>query len=209
MHIHLKDIGKRYNQEWIFRKVNFDFSSNNAYAILGANGSGKSTLLQLITGSMISSEGTITYTSETFTIEAEKIFRSVSIASPYLELIEEFTLNEMLTFHSKFKPFINNLSCTDIISLMCLEKSKNKELKYFSSGMKQRVRLALAILSDTAILLLDEPISNLDKAGIDWYAQLINSYTNNRITIVCSNQQIHEYAFCKEQLNIEDYKFNN
>lgn len=206
MNIHLKDIGKRYNQEWIFRKVNYEFSSNNAYVILGANGSGKSTLLQLISGSMLPSEGTIEYATKTSVIDPTKIFHAVSIATPYLELIEEFTLLEILAFHNKFKSYLNNLSHKDIISLMGLEKSTNKELKYFSSGMKQRVRLALAILSDTSLLLLDEPTSNLDKTGINWYADLINTYTANRITIVCSNQQLHEYAFCKEQLVIEDYK---
>lgn len=186
--------------------MDYEFSDNTAYAILGSNGSGKSTLLQVIAGSMLSSEGSIKYNSGSTFIEPEKIFSQVSIASPYLELIEEFTLLEMLSFHNKFKPFINNLGTEEIVSLMGLEKSRQKELKYFSSGMKQRVRLALAILSDTAILLLDEPTSNLDKSGIDWYTQLIHEFTSNRITIVCSNQVHHEYAFCSETLNVEDFK---
>lgn len=206
MQITLNTIGKRYNYEWIFRNVNYDFTDNNSYVILGSNGSGKSTLLQVILGSLIPSEGEISYNHADVTIPAENIFKSVSFASPYMEVYEEFTLLELLEFHSKFKPFIKNIDFQQIIAISDLEKAKNKPIKQFSSGMKQRVKLTLAILSDTPLLLLDEPTSNLDKKAIDWYQQLISNYTQNRLVIVCSNQIEHEYFFCKKQLSIEDYK---
>jgi ABC-type multidrug transport system ATPase subunit len=87
-----------------------------------------------------------------------------------------------------------------------LEKAKNKQLKYFSSGMKQRVRLALAVLCDSPLLLLDEPTSNLDKKAIDWYQQLVTDHSKNRLIIVASNQQEYEYPFCNKTLMVEDYK---
>jgi len=184
MQIKLNNIGKRYNYEWIFRKVNYEFTSDNNYVILGGNGSGKSTLLQVITGNLMQSEGELNYTISDSKIENENIFKHLSFAAPYLELFEEFTLAELTQ----------------------LENAKDKQLKQYSSGMKQRVRLVLAILSDTSLLLLDEPTSNLDKKAIDWYQNLINNYSKNRLIFVCSNQQEYEYPFCNKQLFIEEFK---
>ncbi|MES2285937.1 MAG: ATP-binding cassette domain-containing protein [Bacteroidota bacterium] len=206
MQIKLNNVGKRYNYEWIFRKVNYEFTSENNYVILGGNGSGKSTLLQVITGNLMQSEGEVNYTILDSKIENENIFKHLSFAAPYLDLFEEFTLAESIEFQAKFKPFYKELDTKKIIELTQLEKAKDKQLKQYSSGMKQRVRLALAILSDTPLLLLDEPTSNLDKKAIDWYQDLINNYSQNRLIFVCSNQQEYEYPFCNKQLFIEEYK---
>ena len=207
MHIQLTNIGKRYNYEWIFKGIHLEFAKENNYAILGSNGSGKSTLLQVIAGNFIPSEGEISYKLNNASIDAEDIYTQLSIATPYLDLFEEFTLNESVEFHSKFKPFMAGLDTQQIVTLMQLEKAKDKQLKYFSSGMKQRVRLALAILSNTPLLLLDEPTSNLDKNAINWYQQLIQTYSRDRLIIVASNQLEYEYAsFCNVLLNVEDYK---
>ena len=211
MNIKLNNIGKRYNYEWIFRKVDYEFTSDNNYVILGSNGSGKSTLLQVIAGNIIQSEGEITYDISTTNnqqslIDIDSIFHHISFASPYLELFEEFTLTESIEFQAQFKPFYQGLTTKEIVALTQLEKAQNKQLKYYSSGMKQRVRLALAILANTPLLLLDEPTSNLDKKAIDWYQNLVNTYSKNRLIFVCSNQQEYEYPFCNKQLSIEDYK---
>src|SRR4051812_24352695 len=207
MHIQLTNIGKRYNYEWIFKGIHVEFASENNYAILGSNGSGKSTLLQIVAGNFIPSEGAINYKEEDIPIDPEDLYKHVSIAAPYLDLFDEFTLNESIEFHFKFKPIIEGLYTKQVVTLMQLEKAKDKQLKYFSSGMKQRVRLALAILSNTPLLLLDEPTSNLDKNAIAWYQQLIHNYSKNRLIIVASNQLEYEYAsFCNVLLNVEDYK---
>ncbi|MEO6904438.1 MAG: ATP-binding cassette domain-containing protein [Bacteroidia bacterium] len=209
MQIQLSNVGKRYNYEWIFRYINQEFISENNYVILGANGSGKSTLLQIIAGSTTTSEGSITYNKDDQkknSISEDTVYTQLSFAAPYLELFEEFTLFESIVFHAKFKPFFVGLDTAEIINLLEFKKAKNKQLKYFSSGMKQRVRLAFAILSNTPLLLLDEPTSNLDKVAIDWYQNLINIYSANRLIIVASNQQEHEYFICNKQINIEDYK---
>ena len=208
MNITLTNIGKRYNNEWIFRKVDHVFTSDNNYVILGSNGSGKSTLLQVIAGNLIPSEGEVEFKvqSSKFKIEEEDRYKHISFASPYLELFEEFTLAESIEFQAKFKPYFEGLTTEKIIALTQLEKNQNKQLKYYSSGMKQRVRLALAILSDTPLLFLDEPTSNLDKKSIDWYQQLVNDYSQNRLIIVASNQQEYEYPFCNKQINVEEYK---
>jgi len=206
MNIFLEDVGKRYNNEWIFKGINLELNNQNSYAILGSNGSGKSTLLQVIAGNIIASTGSLKYNLPEQKINADNLYKYISFASPYIELIEEFTLLELLNFHFNFKKKLNDLSIEQIIEITELQKSAKKEIKYYSSGMKQRVRLALAILSDTPILLLDEPVSNLDKKAVSWYHNLIQEFGNNKLKIICSNQQEEEYSFCNEILHIEKYK---
>ncbi|TCD11738.1 ABC transporter ATP-binding protein [Pedobacter frigidisoli] len=204
MKIALNNVGRRYNKEWIFRNLSAEFTSGSSYAILGPNGSGKSTLLSVLTGSLTQSEGEILF-SDTANIPIESIYKHISLAAPYLELVETFTLKEIIDFHFKFKNFAAGVDAESLVSILGLEKSANKEIKYFSSGMKQRTKLALACCSDSPILFLDEPTSNLDVQGIDWYRELIENFTKDRLTIIGSNQ-IQEYDFCKEQIQIADFK---
>ena len=207
MKINLNKVGKRYHLDWIFRNIDFEFRSGEPCVIVGPNGSGKSTLLQIVSGLVIPNEGAIVYEMDDKIIPVEHIFRHFSIATPYLELIEDFTLAEIIEFHFKFKKFLgSNAVVEEVIDIIDLHKSKNKHLKYYSSGMKQRVKLALAILSDTPILLLDEPTSNLDKKGMEWYRGLIEKYAMNRLVIVCSNNQSVEFDFCQQKIDIADFK---
>nr|WP_294948962.1 ATP-binding cassette domain-containing protein [uncultured Mucilaginibacter sp.] len=205
MNITLQNIGRRFNREWIFRGIDYTFGSKESYAILGSNGSGKSTLLQVLNGSLAPSAGVLSYANEGKPVEVENAFTCISLAAPYLELIEEFSLNEIIDFHFKFKSYKPGLDKQSVTDILSLAGSHNKLIKYFSSGMKQRLKLALAFCSDTPMLMLDEPTSNLDTQGIDWYLSLIEKHSANRLTIICSNQQ-YEYSFCKNRLNIADYK---
>jgi len=201
----LQNIGRRFNRDWIFRGVNYTFQSGSIYAILGPNGSGKSTLLQVLNGSLGPSAGTISYADDEKPVDVESVYQHLSIAAPYLELIEDFSLSEMIDFHFKFKAYKSGLNNELVTDILALPGSKNKLIKYFSSGMKQRLKLALAFCSDTPLLMLDEPTSNLDTQGVDWYLSLVQKFAENRLTIICSNQ-LHEYSFCNESLNISDYK---
>jgi ABC-type multidrug transport system ATPase subunit len=205
MDINLQNIGRRFNQDWIFRGIDYSFENNGSYAVLGSNGSGKSTLLQVLNGSLVPSSGIIKFFDGKQEIEAENIFNYLSLAAPYLEVIEEFSLNEMIDFHFKFKKYKVGIDKTALTDILNLAGSRNKLIKYFSSGMKQRLKLALAFCADTPMLMLDEPTSNLDTQGIDWYLSLIEKFSRDRLTIVCSNQE-HEYSFCNNRLSIADYK---
>ena len=206
MRIELKDAGRRFNQEWIYRHVSYLFEAPNRYAVLGPNGSGKSTLLSLLLGNLAPSEGEINYTAaDGSNIPVDEVYKHLSFAAPYLDLIEEFTLQETIDFHFKFKKVHPAISKTEILNLLGLNKSQDKPLKYFSSGMKQRTKLILACCSDTPMLCLDEPTSNLDVQGIAWYQHLIEQFSNNRLVIVCSNQP-NEYLFCNHLLEVTDYK---
>ena len=205
MKISLNNLGKRYNREWIFRNLSFQFNINKHYAITGPNGSGKSTLLQIIGGSTIYNEGEIFYHESDKTIEPEKIFKKISFAAPYLELIEEMTLIEFFAFHQKMKGWLSSIDTKEIIFMLGLEKSSYKQIRYFSSGMKQRVKLAQAIFSNVPAVLLDEPLTNLDDEGILLYHSLIKNYCNNRLVIVSSNDK-NEYSFCEEKIDMLNYK---
>jgi ABC-type multidrug transport system ATPase subunit len=205
MTISLENIGRRFNRDWIFRGIDGTFNTGSIYAILGPNGSGKSTLLQVLNGSLAPSAGKLSYFFQDDAVDAEDVYKHLSLAAPYLELIEEFTLSEMIDFHFKFKSYKNLGAKDEVIDLLALPGSKNKMIRYFSSGMKQRLKLALAFCSDTPMLMLDEPTSNLDTQGVDWYLSLVQKFAENRLTIICSNQ-LHEYSFCDETLNITDYK---
>ena len=203
----LEGVGKRFRYEWIFRDISMTFDSGKIYALLGSNGSGKSTLMKILSGHLSPSKGHISFQVNDKTQDEDNIFKHISYAAPYIELIEELTLTEMIQFHIKFKPLSKSLKINDLINILGFEKSQNKEIRYFSSGMKQRLKLALAICSDSPILLLDEPTTNLDAQGIAWYRQLISRFTEGgaRLTIVASNIE-HDYDFCEEKINIEDYK---
>lgn len=205
MKIFLEDIGRRFNQEWIFKGINHTFVQGQSYAILGPNGSGKSTFLQVLAGSLSPSKGKISYSFQDKEIAAEHIYQQLALAAPYLELIEEFTLRESIHFHFKFKKMMPGWDCEKLITLLQLESSANKEIRYFSSGMKQRVKLLLACCTDSPLLLLDEPTANLDTQGMEWYLSMIKQFTKNRVLIICSNQE-HEYVFCDHRFNILDYK---
>jgi ABC-type multidrug transport system ATPase subunit len=197
--------GKRYNKEWIFKDFSYEFADGIAYAITGPNGSGKSTLLQCLAGATHLSKGSIQYYLKEKEITADKTFLHLSFAAPYLELLEELTLEEMLNFHQKFKPFYGGITNKEAAHIVGLATSMQKQIGNFSSGMKQRLKLALAFFSNTQLLLLDEPTANLDAKGVALYQDLILEYRNNRTTIISSNDK-EEYNFCKEVIIIEDYK---
>lgn len=198
MKISLTKAGKRFNRDWIFRNLSYEFTEGNAYAITGPNGSGKSTLLQVIAGAMVVSEGKVNYE-----VPEERFFQHIAISAPYLEVIEEMTAKEFLVFHAKFKPLIAPIDV--ILEKVGLAGTAHKQIRYFSSGMKQRVKLAQAIFSDVGCVLLDEPCTNLDAEGVGLYQRLVAEYCTARLVIVSSNDE-QEYGFCKQRLNILDFK---
>jgi ABC-type multidrug transport system ATPase subunit len=205
MKISLSTAGKRFNREWIYRGVTLEFSAGNAYAITGPNGSGKSTLLQAIGGMLQLSEGSVHYAMDNKQLANDDVYRQITFCAPYLDVIEEMTFLEFLQFHNQFKPFLSSFTAKDIMAEVGLTNAATKQIRYYSSGMKQRVKLAQAVFSDAAVILLDEPCSNLDAKGIELYHHLIQKYCTERLVIVCSNDTV-EYSFCNGVISILDYK---
>ncbi|HOY07265.1 MAG TPA: ABC transporter ATP-binding protein [Saprospiraceae bacterium] len=205
MIVRLQNAGKRYRLDWIFRGLEYTFDSPGRYAVLGPNGSGKSTLLKVLSGHLSPSKGRILFEKNGKTLEPDDVYHSVSYAAPYIELIEEFTLEEALKFHARLKPMLPGITPVRLYELLSLPRARAKEIRFFSSGMKQRVKLALAICCDTPILLLDEPATNLDVQGVQWYKNLIAEFAADRLVIIASNDP-HDAEFCPVHLNILDFK---
>lgn len=205
MTITLSGIGKKYGREWIFRNVTHTFADGSATVIFGSNGSGKSTLLQVISGYVIPNEGTLAVANGA-EVAAENLHTCFAFASPYLELMEEFTFRECVEFQEKFRGWQNGIDAAKVIELSGLKHASKKQVRNYSSGMKQRAKLALAILSDAPVLLLDEPCSNLDRQAQEWYATLVNDFRDGRTVIVCSNQVKEEHFFCNESVDISAFK---
>ena len=203
MQITLHNISKKYSNHYILKDFSYTFMGGNSYAILGSNGSGKSTLVKMLSGLHTASKGEITFTNDGKKIPEDKIFPNVSLAAPWSDVIEDFKLKELLHFHFQFREPLNKISTKELIDFSGLEKSSDKFIHQYSSGMKQRVRLLLAFFTDSKILLLDEPTSNLDAAGKQWYRSLVEKYANGRMVVVASNHLSEEYDFCKEVIELK------
>lgn len=202
MNIHLDHISKRFGKQWIFKKLNYSIESHCTHAICGRNGSGKSTLLKIISGYNTATSGKINYSLEGKSVQLEDVITQVNFAAPYQHLLEELTLEEHLDFHFQFKDSL--MTPLEIIERVGLKGAQNKFVGDFSSGMKQRLKLGLALFSKGSLLLLDEPTSNLDEQGIAWYKEEILKKKGDCTIIIASNLR-YEYEFADHQLTITDF----
>ncbi len=185
--------------------MNAEWTAGDSYAITGPNGSGKSTLLQVLSGAAGTSEGTVRWLHEGRRLSVEQVYREVALVAPYLDLIEEMTATEFLEFHFRFKPQQPGTTVTDMLAFVGLAAAAHKQIRYYSSGMKQRVKLAQAFFAATPLLLLDEPCTNLDATGYALYHRLLEQYTAGRLVVVSSND-VQEYGFCKNVVDITAFK---
>lgn len=207
MKIKLDDIGKRFHREWIFKNLTFLFETNSRTGVVGPNGSGKSTLLQLLAAAEQTSKGQILYCDNIGnTIAKEQVYKELCFAAPYIDLPANLTTEELVIFHTKHKSLIKEQSVDDFLYFLNLHRAKGKLIKNFSSGMKQRLKLGLAIGSKSSILLLDEPCSNLDDEGIEIYHQLLDQFSSKRLVIIGSNENPKELYKVENTLSINHFK---
>ena len=195
---------KRFNREWIFKDFSFLFESGT-YAITGPNGSGKSTLLQVLWGQLPATDGKVVYQVEGMPVPIEEIYRHVSIAAPYVDVMEELTLAELLQFHFSFKKIRENRSLRELEEMMELSHARDKQVGHFSSGMKQRLKLGLAFFSEVPLVFLDEPTTNLDKSAISWYWQHFTRLPPETTVFIASNHE-SEYPAEAIRINLSAYK---
>lgn len=204
MQIEAIGLGKRFGRDWIFRDLTHTFRPGTATALLGPNGAGKSTLLQVLAAYTLPTAGDLRFSLGGQEVPADEAARYLALCAPYQELIEEFTLAELLHFHTRFRPLRLGLSPTQLADLLQLAHARHKLIRDFSSGMKQRVKLGLALYSEAPLLLLDEPTTNLDRAGVAWYHEHVAATTPGRLVLVSSNVA-EEYTFCQERLTVTDF----
>jgi len=204
--LHLEQGAKRYNRDWIFRKLDLQLRGGDLLAIAGPNGAGKSTLLQCLMGYQSLTQGSLQYEFEGKTVGEDQRFSLISLVSPYLELPEGYTLQELLDFHFGLKKMASDCDLPAMLDACKLKAHLNKPIMHYSSGMKQRAKLVLGFASASPFLFLDEPTTNLDQAGFDWFDSLMRELdAANRMVIIASNQA-HETKRCNRHLNIVDYK---
>ncbi|MBF9239010.1 ATP-binding cassette domain-containing protein [Hymenobacter sp. BT683] len=205
MQIDATGLGKRFQRDWIYRGLTRTFRPGSATAVLGPNGAGKSTLLNTLSGQLLPTEGQLTYVLGGRVIAVEDLPQHLAFAAPYLELLEELTLWEMLHFHTQFKALRPGITREKLVGIMYLEKARHQLVREFSSGMKQRLKLALALYAAAPLLLLDEPTTNLDETGVAWYQEHVQATRAGRTLLLSSNVPA-EYAFCDEQLLVTSYQ---
>ena len=200
MQLELSNIGKHFAYRWVFKNISLKLEKGQSVAITGPNGIGKSTLLKIIASYMEASEGSISYKVKDKTIVPTEIYKHISYAAPYIDLINEYSLSELIEFYTSHKS-VNENFLKESLKEFKLENNLSKSLKFFSSGMLQRTKLMLALSSETEILLLDEPHTNLDKSGIEVYNHLIQEKLNDCIVILSSNRE-EEISFCKSRMEL-------
>ena len=199
LRISCSDIAKKYVKEVLFKDFNYTFEQNGKYAILGSNSSGKSTLLKIIGKAISPNMGEIVYSLSQGT---ESL---VSFCSPEMHLLDDFTVREMFELHFNFKKA--KLTKEEQWEISGLKSFLDKKYIELSSGLKNKVKLTLALFSDTPALLLDEPCTNFDEVNLKWYNEMIDNYCSSQLIIVASNQEI-EYHFCKNHINLRQFKPN-
>jgi ABC-type multidrug transport system ATPase subunit len=206
MVLKLEEIGKRFKRDWIFKGITSELGIG-VYAVLGGNGSGKSTLLKIISGASSPTQGKVwLQTTQGKKLEKFEMLNHIAFAAPYMELPEELTLREFFTFSHRIKPYQAQVDFAFFVKKLLFENQEDKPIKYFSSGMKQRLRLGHVFLSACDVLILDEPSSNLDAPTLLWYQRMLYDYGKNKIVLVGSNFINDEYPNAIKTILLQEYK---
>lgn len=199
--IRTEDLSKKFSRDWVLRDINSTFSEGECWAILGPNGTGKSTFLKVLTGYIAPTKGQIVWQFGK-DVPLENRFRYFSMSAPYLEVPEEFNLRELLSFHFSLKNKRSGVELSQIVEQAGLTSHVGKPVRDFSSGMKQRVKLILCLLSDVPVYILDEPCTNLDDEGVEFYEFLLSGLPSDRICLIGSNDP-REFRLAKQHLSLK------
>ena len=199
----LEAVIKRYNRSPIFSPVSFEISTGNIIAVTGSNGSGKSTLLKIIAGVTAPSKGQCFWSKQSKPLEPRELQKELGFVAPYLELYNEMTAIEHVQFVAELKAKkISTAAALQELVTFGLEESiagSNRRVNQYSSGMQQRVRLAMAFVSEPKVLLLDEPSSNLDENGIQTlFGRIEERAKNGAIVIIATNDEREKKLASKE-----------
>ncbi|MEL7534705.1 MAG: ATP-binding cassette domain-containing protein [Bacteroidota bacterium] len=200
LHIQLQKVGKQYYRRWIFRDINLDLVQHPQTALVGTNGSGKSTLLRIIAGQLAPTEGKISFAKDQEHLPIAKVYQHLSWAGPQIEMYAELTLEELIKLHFQLKNCLLDKPM-DLVELLRFKGHHQKPLKYFSSGMQQRAKVGIALFSQSELLLLDEPTSNMDEANAAMILDMIDQYRQGRIFVLASNMK-REYERLPHTLHL-------
>jgi heme exporter protein A len=202
-----ENLTKKFDRKLIFQDIGFSLTAGDSLAITGKNGAGKSTLIKILSGTLNQSSGTTNLNINGKPVERRHYYMYAGLVSPYLNLYDEFTGYENLKFISSIRGGHGENTMEKNINAV-LEKTglyerRNDILRIYSSGMKQRLKIAFAILHNPVILLLDEPTGNLDTEGIKLVDEIVNEARRNRILIVATNDN-YEKSYCEKEIKINN-----
>lgn len=200
MEILVHNLSKKFRQEFVIREFSYNFQSGKSYALTGPNGSGKSTLLQLIAQFTLPNTGKV----EMVGIDTELVYSQITYAAPYVELIEEYTLAEHLQILIKNNYLPATIAIDFLEEYIDLQPGRTKLIKNYSSGMRQKIKLGFALLSERPVLLLDEPTTNFDEKAKEWFFERLNTQ-RDKLLIIASNEG-REIDFCTEKIALVDFK---
>jgi ABC-type multidrug transport system ATPase subunit len=201
MDLSIQKLSKAFNQRTVFKELTFQIKSGSRFAITGPNGSGKSTLLKILSGGLLPSAGQVQYSLNDQVVSDEILYRYVHFVAPYNTVIEELNLPELFRLHHQLgllKAFKQYADWKDRLDYLF---DPDSQIKTFSSGMKQRIKLGLALLDDRPLILLDEPGSNLDAQGKAWFYQLLDQMSTSQTLIIASNESA-EIAYCNSSMSV-------
>ncbi len=201
MEVIIQNLSKRYLYDWIIRDLSHTFAQGSVSGVNGINGSGKSTFIKMLCGFLSPSEGKILYTSDDRKISRGDIYQYMTLAAPYTDVINEYDVVEMFDFHTKFKKLRLDIDTKQFLELVKLKGNRGKQIQFYSSGMKQRLQLALALITDSKLLLLDEPTSYLDDENKAWFYDLLAAHRHDRTIIIASNDKA-DFELCNEVISL-------
>lgn len=202
----IDSITKTFGRRLIFKNVSLDCEENGIWGIAGPNGSGKSTFVKCLCGIISPTRGKVVHSLNNKEIEPEKLHNHIGFVSPYLVLYDEFSAEENLQYFAEIRGVKYNKEKIDyLLNEFLLYDRKNDFVKAYSSGMKQRLKFIFALMHSPELVILDEPISNLDNSGKEKVYKIVNEEAKNSVIIIASNDD-SDLALCSTILDLNNYK---
>ncbi len=198
-----ENLGKRYDQRVIFRGIGGTAESGSVLVLTGPNGSGKSTLVSILCGLLRPSRGTIRYLMGEEEISRPRWRKHLGIVAPGMSVYEELTARENLSFFARVRG--SGLASEEIdrlIEQVGLDPERTTPVVGYSTGMRQRLKIAQAMLHQPEVLFLDEPGSNLDPAGQDWLETWVKAFTAEGKTVVLATNDRSEMEWGRDRVSL-------
>jgi heme exporter protein A len=202
--LRVSGIGKHYGETLLFKDISFQLEQGDVLAVTGWNGSGKSTLLRIIAGLVRASSGQVEMFDEGEPIGKERRRGFLGMVAPAMSLYDELTGLENLQFFSRVRGLTcDRNDCLHIMDDLGITEHSAKRCREYSSGMKQRLKLAQALLHKPPLLLLDEPGSNLDSKGIGVVEKIVSKQRQSGVTVIASNEK-READYADRIINLSE-----
>ncbi|WP_103020919.1 ABC transporter ATP-binding protein [Salinibacter altiplanensis] len=200
-------VGHHFGRLLLFRGLSVTLHAGETLAVTGANGTGKSTLLRILAGLLTPRTGSVTLTVDGQSVPDEERPLRTGLVAPAVGVYEELTARETLRVLARARRLLDPASRIDeVLARVGLASRADDRVGTYSSGMRQRVKYAAALLATPPLLLLDEPGANLDAAGREMVASIAEAWrTQGRLLVVATNRP-GEAERHHRQLRIEDHR---